>query len=331
MTEFTKDSDRVGLTMGTLPSWWMAEDGRIGSPLMDESQWRHHFNMKYSGMDTIVKDTSDDGGHWASMMVTTKPIPTQTLPFSKVMILVPTEVSPDSSHLIKNLCQILQASSLETEQATLEQAATLDVTGKTSVSGKAIISLLELETPMIHEISETEFNRLHSVLLTGLGGLWVSHAGSQVDPTSNPQYCAATGLMRTLRTEKPEIRMHQLDLSAEAIISQKATAGLIAQVFATEFKAEFLAAETEVSERDGRLFIPRLYDDKAKNHSLQMQGRKPLPELQNFVQPGRPLRLEVGVPGMLDSLHFVDDARPFAPLGEHEIEFSVQASAVNFM
>ena len=317
--------------MGTLPSWWMAEDGRIGSPLMDESQWRHHFGLQFSGMDIIVKDTSDDGGHWASMMVTTKPIPIQALPFSKAVVVIPAELSPDASDLVKNLGRNLQASGLETEEATLEQATTLDATGKAFVSGKAIISLLELEAPMIHEITEADFKKLHTLLLTGAGGLWVSHAGAQVDPTSSPQYCAATGLMRTLRTEKPEIRMHQLDLSAEAIISPKSTARLVAQVFTTEFKAEFLSAETEVSEREGRLFIPRLYDDKPKNYSLQLQGRKAPPEMQNFVQPGRPLRLEVGVPGMLDSLHFVDDPRPFAPLGEHEIEFSVQASAVNFM
>ena len=331
LTEFTKDSDHLGLTMGTFPSWWQAEDGRVGSPLLDDNQWRSHLSAQFSGVDVVVKDMSDSGSHSASMMISTKPPPSKTLPFSKIVLLVPADLSSDGSIVVENLQQHLQACGLQSEKATLEQAATIVIEGDILVSGKAIISLLEVETSMIHDIGEKEFENLHAILLKGQGGLWISHASVQMDPACEPQYCAATGFMRTLRTEKPEIRMHQFDLSAQASISQTHIAELITQVFTTEFKADFLNAETEIAEREGRTFIPRLYDDKAKNHSLHLRGRKPSPELQRFVQPGRPLRLDVGVPGMLDSLHFVDDPRPFAPLGEHEIEFSVQASAVNFM
>ena len=317
--------------MGTLPTWWNAEDGRIGGPLIDESQWHRQLDSQFGGTDFIIKDKDDSRGHGASVMVTTKSAPPKDLPFSEIMLLIPDHLSSDSSRMINALREDLQALGLEVLEATLEQATILDIGGTIPVSCKAVISLLEIENPLIFAMEETEFEKLHAVLLKGMGGLWVTHATSQVDPSSQPQYCATTGLLRTLRTEKPEIRMHQLDLSTETMVSHAHVAGLISRVFQTEFQADFLLAETEVAERNERLLIPRLYDDKDKNHSLHMQGRKSVPELQHFVQPGRPLRLEVGVPGMLDSLHFVDDPRPFAPLGEHEIEFSVQASAVNFM
>ena len=317
--------------MGTLPLWWHSEDGRVGSPLIEEKEWHRHLNLKFSGIDIIVRDTEISNSHCASMMITTKPPPNKPFPFTRAVLLEAANPSSPSQQFSDNLRNILQKMGIEAENVSLEQAASIDAEGNAFISGKAVVSLLEIEQPMVYDLQEIDFKRLHTILLRSLGGLWVSRGGLEIDPSGDPRFCATSGLLRTIRTEKPEIRMNELNLSSGSSVSRSQIAQLVGKVFKTEFEAEFLQAETEVSERDERLFIPRLYDDKPKNNSLHMRGRKPQPELQPFVQPGRPLRLDVGVPGMLDSLRFVDDPRPFVPLGDHEVEFEVGASAVNFM
>ena len=317
--------------MGTFPSWWQAEDGRVGGPLLDENEWHRHLSTGFSGIDIVVKDTGDRISHCAYMMVTTNPVQPAAFPFAKIVLLEAAEPTPEACKFSDSLNEHLQKTGIEVEKASLAHAVTANTDGSIFVSGKGVVSLLELEQPMVHELSETDFESLHKVLLKSIGGLWISRAGAGVEPASDPRFSATTGLLRTLRTEKPEIRIHQLDLSSQASITRPPIAELDTRYFRSEFTAEFLNAETEVAEFNEQLYVPRLYDDKAKNHSLHLQGRKAAPELQPFVQPGRPLRLDVGAPGMLDSLHFVEDSRPLARLGVHDVEFEVQASAVNFM
>ena len=331
LTEYTKDSDRLGLIMGTSHSWWRAEDGRVGGPLLDEREWHRHLSTHFSGIDLVVKDTGDKNSHCASMMVTTKPSSPAVFPFTKIVLLEAANRTLEACQFSQALAECLSKNNVEVVKTSLALATVAESDGTVHVSNKGLISLLELEQPIVHDLNENDFGQLHKVLLKSQGGLWISRAGLGVDPTSDPRFAATTGLLRTVRTEKPEIRMHQLDLSTKVSLSQPEVAQLVVDSFRTEFSAEFLDAETEVAEFNGQLYIPRLLDDKAKNHSLHMQGRKAAPELQPFVQSDRLLRLDVGVPGMLDSLHFVDDPRPFAPLGDHEVEFEVQASAVNFM
>ena len=317
--------------MGTRPSWWLAEDGRVGQPMVNETEWKRHLTSDFSGLDVVVQDNDDLRRHCASFMVTTKPSAPRKLPFTHVVVLDGTDPSAESSELSDNVVSKLKGLNLEVDKATLKEAATPDADGKVLVSGKAVVSLLEAERPLTADISKDDFECVKKVLLSCKGGLWVSRAGVQVEPSTDPMFCATTGLLRTVRTEKPDSPMFQLDLSTKAQISSSRVADLIIRNFKSENEAESPNIESEVCERHGRLYIPRLYDEKPMNHALHVQGRQPPPEPQPFVQPDRPLRLAIGTPGMLDTLHFIDDEKPLAILGENDVEIEVKANGVNFM
>ena len=317
--------------MGTRPSWWLAEDGRVGQPMVNETEWERHFASEFSGLDLVIQDNDDLRSHCASFMVTTKPSASRKLPFTHVVVLDVQDPSPESCELSKNVVGKLKDLGLQVEKTTFKEAATPDANGKVLVSGKAVVSLLEAERPLVADISKEDFQCVKKVLLDCKGGLWVSRAGIQVDPSSDPMFCATSGLLRTTRTEKPDTPMFQLDLSTKAQISSSSVADLIVLNFKSECEAESPNIESEVSERHGRLYIPRLFDEKPMNHALHMRGRQSPPVPQPFVQPGRPLRLAIGTPGMLDTIHFVDDEGPLAPLGENDVEIEVKANGVNFM
>lgn len=330
-TEFTESSDRIGLMMGTRPSWWLAEDGRVGQPTINESEWNRHLMSDFSGLDLVVQDDDDLRRHCASFMVTTKPATSSKLPFTRVVVLDATDSTAEGCELANNVADKLRGLGLEVEKTTLKEAADSDAEGRVSVSGKAVVSLVEAERPLIADISKDDFNRVKKVLLSSQGGLWVSRAAIQVDSSSDPMFCATNGLLRTTRTEKPDSPMFQLDLSTQAHLSSPHTADLIVRCFKSESEAQSPLIEAEVCERHGRLYISRLYDEIPINHALHVRGRQPPPEPQSFVQQGRPLRLSIGTPGMLDTLHFIDDEKPLNPLGEHDVEIEVKANGVNFM
>ena len=330
-TEFTESSDRIGLMMGTRPSWWLAEDGRVGQPTINEFEWNRHLVSDFSGLDLVVQDDDDLRSHCASFMVTTKPAALPKLPFTHVVVLDLMDSTAESRELSGNVVSKLQSLGLEVEKTTLKDTASSDANGRVSVSGKAVVSLLEAERPLIADISSEDFNLVKGVLLGCQGGLWVSHAGIQVDSSSDPMFCATNGLLRTTRTERPDSPMFQLDLSSQAHISSPHMADLIVRSFKSASESQSPYIESEVCERHGRLYISRLYDEKPINHALHVRGRQPPPEPQSFVQPGRPLKLSIGVPGMLDTLHFVDDEKSLSSLGENDVEIEVKANGVNFM
>ena len=331
LTEFTHPLDRISFVLGTLPSWWQSEDGRTGGPLMNEDDWKSSLLAAgFSGLDLMIKDTLDAGNHCSSMMVSSKPKVTK-FPFTKVVVIDALQTSAETESMAANVLKSLSDLGLELEHTTLAGAATLGANGEPFVAGKGVVSLIEAEDPLLIDINKENFNSMHTVLLRSLGGLWISRAGRQLDPSGDPSFCATTGMLRVVRCEMPHIRMHELNFSTQMKLSSASASDLVRRVFYSIYDDDEANLETELSELDGQLYIPRLFDEKHKNHALQTLDEQAMPELQPFSQPGRPLRLDIGNPGMLDTLHFVDDLRPLEPLGDNEVEIEVQANAMNFV
>ena len=331
LTEFTNPLDRISFVLGALPSWWSAEDGRTGGPLLDEAEWKRHLLASgFSGVDIVIKDTNDAHTHCSSMMVATK-ARSMTFSFKKVVVIDAENPSEAAHTLSSKISKAISDLGLPVEHTTLAGAAAVDASGKAFVAGKGIICLAEAERPFVFDPSEAEFNAFKEIIVQSLGGLWVSRGGQMMDPSGDPSFCATTGLLRVCRCEMPDIRIHELNFSSKMDLASESAADLIARFFPSMYDDDLPNLETEASELNGRLYIPRLYDEKHKNHSLQTLDVQPQPEMQPFFQPGRPLRLDIGVPGMLDTLQFVDDPRPLEPMGEKEVEVEVLASAMNFV
>jgi hypothetical protein len=87
----------------------------------------------------------------------------------------------------------------------------------------------------------------------------------------------------------------------------------------------------ETVEQNGTFYIPRYIPEKNLNHRLSLMESGAIPEVADLIQPKRPLKLTIGRPGMLDTLHFVDDETPFQPLRDEEVQIEVKACAMNFL
>lgn len=78
--------------------------------------------------------------------------------------------------------------------------------------------------------------------------------------------------------------------------------------------------DSEFTYRDSKVLIPQVEADlKFINWVHSSMSSNTNVEMVRYRQPGRPLKLHVESPGLLNSLRFVDDEIPKSPLDKFEI------------
>lgn len=191
------------------------------------------------------------------------------------------------------------------------------------------ICLLEMHEPILEACSSAQWAFIQKLLTSAKSVLWVTRGGALESKT--PQASLITGLARTARSDNHGIRLVTLDIDSHQG-SPEDTINVIANVFnsaLTRSKDNF-PDDLEYVERDGRVYIPRVVrDDKLDKH-LKDSTSMPEHEFQPFFQDGRALRLEVGTPGLLDSMYFVEDESIHLPPKEDELKIEFRAAGINF-
>ncbi|KAI4271885.1 MAG: hypothetical protein LQ337_005685 [Flavoplaca oasis] len=149
--------------------------------------------------------------------------------------------------------------------------------------------------------------------------VWILE-GATMD-AQKPEHAMISGLARSARSENDQLRLVTLDVAAESKgerISQVALQMLDSSI-----------NEDEVTERNGTLFIPRIEADDALNAKIP-GGVNSGARIEKLGQ-NRPLALQIGKVGLLETLVFGDDERLIdSNLEEDELEIEVKASAINF-
>ena len=200
------------------------------------------------------------------------------------------------------------------------------------VEDKVYICLLEVNTPVLKTADSEIFQKLKALASAARGILWITQGGT--NECMNPEAALITGLARTIRNESSQIRFVTLDLDPcrEAINpdNQKAILDCLRASF--NLNAPSQGKEHEYAVRKGQILVPRFVEDvnlidyvNSNTNSIS-----PQPETQGFFQENRPLKLEVAVPGTLDSLRFIDDPTAKTPLAADEIRIELRAAGVNF-
>ena len=141
-----------------------------------------------------------------------------------------------------------------------------------------------------------------------------------------------TGLVRTLRSENSGIRYVTLDLDTAHKPYCIESAGTISKIYEATFDSEleFVNIDLEYSERNGHISIPRVLPDPGANKALLQNGDYFAVEDQSFYQEDRPLLMETGTAGLLDTLRFVDDLGFEEPVPDDFVEIAPKAFGLNF-
>lgn len=145
----------------------------------------------------------------------------------------------------------------------------------------------------------------------------------------------AGGLARVVRRENGGVKLITIDvrnvLGTEDDVSRFVQK---VQDVALRLLAPDVSNRATVDEEfalDGdKLLIPRAYADKKFNNWTDLVNGRSNLSLQPFKSPALPLRMDVGTPGLLSSIHFVHDTDVSSPLGSEQIQIDSKAFGVNF-
>ncbi|KAI5463900.1 hypothetical protein BGZ63DRAFT_453186 [Mariannaea sp. PMI_226] len=324
--ELTNPEDIGCFVFGIMPGWWAAEDDRKGkpSPLLSQSQW-HESLLKagFSGADICLADNDDPSAHRISTIIGQRLLDT---PRKGISVIVPNQCGTVTRMVASDVCQRLtslgNAVSISELQTVLGNA-----------DDKSIIALLDYEDAFFENISQRDFECAQQLLVHNREVLWVTRSDPEDSP-GHPAKRIISGLLRCMKTEDSSRQLYELHLSRPIDSDIRSTSTTICRRLQTIWSSvqdETLVGEMETEERDGMLQIQRHIPYPELNTSLSHSTRPAAiqPKPGNLLQPGRPLKLVIGQPGMLDTLHFVDDAVS-QPLGDNDIEIEVTACALNF-
>lgn len=195
-------------------------------------------------------------------------------------------------------------------------------------AGKICVFLSELHQPFLSTLMPAQFDSLQKLLTTVQGVLWV--VCGAYEKSADPNANMVTGLSRSIRSETA-LRFATLDLDADSMLSELDVAEAVMKVFRFVFGSSSSATgELEFMERGGAFFTPRIVHDAEMDEYVHKQTNPSVLEPTPFGEDGRALRMEGSAPGVLETLHFVDDSTVEQPLEADEVEIEVKAIGLNF-
>ncbi|KAJ5826937.1 hypothetical protein N7447_003700 [Penicillium robsamsonii] len=302
-----QSQDDVSFIFGLLPT---------ETPSLLASSWDGVLREAgFSGADLAIGDTT-------TTILSTLPLVDHQKPdLSRAsnpggFAVVTSNKTPSPAGLVDLLSQRIQdLTKTAVEHLVLEESS-LD-----AYAAKVCIFVSEIDEPTI--LTSLDAGRIEGLraMITQCGGLlWITTGGA-VD-SEQPEHALAQGFLRVLRNEYVGRRYLYLDLDPRAEQTTEDVVSAITQVLQEGFghvddilTTETGPAEFEYAQRNGVLLVPRIYKDEEHNDMVtgpltaiwgDVDAAAGIP-LERLFQRNRALRLEVGIPGHLDTLAFVDD------------------------
>ncbi|KAL4865188.1 hypothetical protein BDV12DRAFT_200380 [Aspergillus spectabilis] len=328
--ETARNQVDVDFVNGLLPGWSYAKEASFTA-----SSWDTLLrDSGFSGADIEIPDPESEIPHANSVIMATVPLPEDQKPkLSKVkegFAVVTSTKTPPLPGFVDLLSQRVHAltgtHTPAPEHLILEQS-TLD-----NYKGKICIFVGEVNEPIMADLEEARMEGLRAMVTQCAGLLWVTTGGT-VD-SEMPERAIHQGFLRVLRNEYIGRRLCSLDFDPAHATARWASGGaeiveIIVQVLEEGFGtsdtgAEAGPAEFEYAERNGVLHVPRYYRDEQYNDMVtgtfvpswgkdekgSLEATASIP-VEPLFQEDRTLRLEVGIPGHLDTLAFVDDMEDY--------------------
>ncbi|KAK2758599.1 Type I Iterative PKS [Arachnomyces sp. PD_36] len=192
-------------------------------------------------------------------------------------------------------------------------------TDTSQLIGKKCISLVEMDKPLLRDLTENNFTSLKQLILGLTDIFWVVGF-------DDPSASMIDGLARTVRNETPSLSFRIFHTGSPRSPITTSLGDLIGKAFDSK------TGDDEFLVKDNLLHVGRIEEDMALNGRINdmLPGASkristvPLGHIQY------PTKLCIRNPGMLDSLCLEPDELPATDLADDFIEVRVKATALNF-
>ncbi|KAL3479548.1 hypothetical protein BJX99DRAFT_255544 [Aspergillus californicus] len=311
----TVPQPRTAFILGSDPRWWSTPRG--------EKHWDTLLKEAgFTGIEQIAHDSADPDLQEVAVMVASVQSSTE-YDFSEVVIVHRDDSAGTIDADSKGLGDILVERGFSVSHVSLD-------TFPDDITGKAVVSLLEINTSLLEDMSEDVFATVKGMILNSAGILWITRQGQVANAASHPFAGIATGLLRTVRSEDSTKRLGDLDLSLESTLA----AGIVYEVFQTVFETSSPGRETqdwEFAENNGCLYVPRIFEDVDLNSAIAEVDRAPQGVERPLFQENRALKMILREPGLLNTFQFVDDEEFREQLKPDYVEMKVLCTGLNFV
>ncbi|KAJ6119127.1 hypothetical protein N7523_003407 [Penicillium sp. IBT 18751x] len=335
LMETTQDQIDLQFIFGLLSGWWLSEEPeRHSSPSLSIGMWdRVLKGAGFTGVEIDLRDVNvnaESDLYGISNIMSTAVSPMPKLDSSKVVI-VTSDKAPRPPAWLKTLQLSIAEASGNTHLPDIVSLQSLGLMTDT-YNSKICVFVGDLVKPVLANLKADRLQGIKAMALSCRGLIWITRGGA-VECT-DPESALASGFVRVLRAEY--IGRHFLTLDLDPLGRPESDITAIVHVLKSRIGASDLHApyDSEFAVRDGLILIPRLYKDVAWNAMLEPEvpdwaSPESIPEAPLF-QTNRPLRLDVGIPGLLDTLAFRDDDTLTADLADDMVEIEPRAYGLNF-
>jgi NADPH:quinone reductase-like Zn-dependent oxidoreductase/acyl transferase domain-containing protein len=321
---------RSTFMFGLQPEWWRNADqyGKSG-PIIQRADWAAMLeNNQFTGIDINLPDFMDDNLHMTSAMIattvqkeanriTTWPVPSFVLaasPASRFQEEIATKLKEKLEALGTKSCDIIN----------LQEVPAIDL------KKKCTVFLPEVEKAFLSDIDADNYAIIHKIVNTSFGVVWLTHGATL--SVSHPELGMVAGLARSVRTENTPLSFLTVDF--DKADDPTAVANIVLTVVKQAIHSP-CKSELEYALRNGILYIHRIVEAVPVDDVIATTtGTMPptLQKLGSFSQkPVRPMVLSTRTPGLIDTLHFMDNPFANTPLKDDEVEIEVRATGMNFL
>lgn len=313
-------------TFGLLPGWWAGvEDNRLQGPLLGIPQWNTALVKSGFSGATIVKNDFEGSGHRASLIISDIVAPplSNGIAHSHASIKFLSQyLTPGASEFRESLFSELGAQGFTTTM--IDWPCADDIDDSTYV-------ILDIDSdPMLLDPPEALFSHICDLVMQPAKVLWITGGRPSLGAKSATSGLV-TGFARIARAENNFLNISIFDIQQDIMTGQTGILRAISKVL-QGITTGYLRQPNDIEHiyRDNQLLIPRLIPDTRINAAAATSGAGRKLMKSPFHQSNRPLHLEIGKPGLLDSMRFVDDAKLAQPLGTNEVIIHTMAHGVNF-
>ncbi|EAT79697.2 hypothetical protein SNOG_12897 [Parastagonospora nodorum SN15] len=254
----------------------------------------------------------------------------------KICFLFATRTSPDLTELPSSIVLLLPAQpsdNLSTLanmiQARLDGFGTsvtqsgLSASSIASLGGKSVISLLEIDSPLVYEWNEEQFSAFKDLVSTVRHLFWIARGSVLESWSGGVEFATSQGLFRVMRNEYPMAILPSLNLSAVAEICNAKYADLVLDVWRASLDEH---GEMEYVEANGLIYVPRATENAGFDYELQLASNTASPTLAALDVSGEPLKASQS-PDSRDCIWIPDDEAN-SPLGADEVEVNVECAGL---
>jgi acyl transferase domain-containing protein/NADPH:quinone reductase-like Zn-dependent oxidoreductase/short-subunit dehydrogenase len=228
--------------------------------------------------------------------------------YKEVVFLRRDTVSAALETAMEKLSSQLKSIGIETEISTLSAIE--------DVKEKGVISFLEAETPLVIQWTSGELEQFKRLALSTPYLIWITRGGQMIDSEAL-EFAPATGMLRTIRTEVPQITLPHIDFAPATDLSADSTVELIMKVFNSTARETSQTPEMEFVKTQGKVLIPRVIENTSFDREIELHSENVRPTMAPLHQEGRPLRLEAG--------RWIEDDEAAQELDAEDVEIKVAA------